>query len=101
MYRGTTPTLYLELETEIDLSDVTELFVTIKSPRVEINKSISDVQIDNDLKVITVSFTQEETLKLFKGIADVQVRFKLSNGLAYATTIESIEIERILKDGVI
>lgn len=101
MYRGTTPTLYLELETEIDLSDVTELFVTIKSPRVEINKSLSDVQIDNDLKVITVSFTQEETLKLFKGIADVQVRFKLSNGLAYATTIESIEIERILKDGVI
>jgi len=101
MYRGTTPTLYLELETEIDLSDVTELFVTIKSPRVEINKSLSDVQIDNELKVITVSFTQEETLKLFKGIADVQVRFKLSNGLAYATTIESIEIERILKDGVI
>ena len=101
MYRGTTPTLYLELETEIDLSDVTELFVTIKSPRVEINKSLSDVQIDNDLKVITVSFTQEETLRLFKGNADVQVRFKLSNGLAYASTIESVEVERILKDGVI
>lgn len=101
MYRGTTPTLYLELETEIDLNDIEELFVTIKSPRVEINKTLEDVQIDNELKVITVSFTQEETLKLFKGVADVQVRFRLSNDLAYATTIESIEIERILKDGVI
>lgn len=101
MYRGTTPTLYLELETELDLSDVTEMWVTFKSPTVEVTKSLSEVIFDSTTNVITVTLTQEETLKLYNGKADVQVRLKTSTDLAYATDIADVEIGRILKEGVI
>lgn len=101
MYRGTTPTLYLELETELDLSNVSEMWVTFKTPTVEITKDLSEVVFDKDLKVITVVLSQEETLKLYSGKADVQVRFKTDSELAYATDIADVEIGRILKEGVI
>lgn len=101
MYRGTTPTLYLELETELDLSDVTEMWVTFKSPTVEVTKSLSEVIFDSTTNVITVTLSQEETLKLYNGKADVQVRLKTSTDLAYATDIAGVEIGRILKEGVI
>ena len=101
MYRGTTPTLYLELDTELDLSNVAEMWVTFKSPTVEITKTLSEVIFNSETKVITVILSQEETLQLFNGKVDVQVRLKTSDDLAYATDIADVEIRRILKEGVI
>lgn len=101
MYRGTTPTLYLELETEIDLSDVVEMWVTFKSPTVEITKTLNEVAFDSETNVITVVLSQDETLQLYNGKADVQVRLRTEDGLAYATDIVDVEIGRILKEGVI
>lgn len=101
MYRGTTPTLYLELETELDLSDITEMWVTFKSSTVEVTKTLNEVIFDNETKTITVTLTQEETLKLYKGDCDVQVRIRTNTNLAYATDIANVEIGRILKEGVI
>lgn len=101
MYRGTTPTLYLELDTELDLSNVVEMWVTFKSPTIELTKSLSEVIFDSETNTITVTLSQEETLKLFNGKADVQVRLKTSDDLAYATDIVDVEIGRILKEGVI
>lgn len=101
MYRGTTPTLYLELETEIDLSDVSEMWVTFKSPTVEITKTLNEVAFDSETNVITVVLSQEETLQLYNGKADVQVRLRTEDDLAYATDIVDVEIGRILKEGVI
>lgn len=101
MYRGTTPTLYLELETELDLSNVSEMWVTFKSPTVEITKTLNEVSFDNETKIITVTLSQEETLKLYNGKANIQVRLKTNADLAYATDIADVEIGRILKEGVI
>ena len=101
MYRGTTPTLYLELETELDLSNISEMWVTIKGSATEITKRYNEIVFDNETKVITVTFTQEETLKLYKGKSEIQVRIRTADGFAYATDIADVEIERILKDGVI
>lgn len=101
MYRGTTPTLYLELETELDLSDVTEMWVTFKSPTVEITKTLSEVVFDSETNKITVMLSQEETLKMYNGKVDVQVRLKTASEFAYATDIAGVEIGRILKEGVI
>lgn len=101
MFRGTTPTIFLELETELPLNDLAELWVTFKSPTVEVTKSLSDVRVDSENKTIVVSLSQQETLKLFNGKCDVQVRFRTTNDLAYASTIEMINVERILKEGVI
>lgn len=101
MYRGTTPTLYLELDTELDLSNVTEMWVTFKSSTVEITKTLSEVVFDAETNTITVVLTQEETLKMYNGKVDVQVRLKTASDLAYATDIANVEIGRILKEGVI
>lgn len=100
MFRGTTPTVFLDLETELPLDNLAELWVTFKSPTVEITKDLSEVDVNSETKVITVQLTQEETLKLFNGTCDVQVRFKIGE-LAYASTIEKVSVERILKEGVI
>ena len=101
MYRGTTPTLYLELDTELDLSNLAEMWVTFKSPTVEITKTLSEVAFDSETNVITVILSQNETLQLFNGKADVQVRLRTNDDLAYATDIVDVEIGRILKEGVI
>lgn len=101
MFRGTTPTIFLELETELPLNDLAELWVTFKSPTVEVTKSLSEVAVDSENKTIVVSLSQQETLKLFNGKCDVQVRFRTTRDLAYASTIEMINVERILKEGVI
>ena len=91
----------MELETELPLNDLAELWVTFKSPTVEVTKSLSEVRVDSENKTIVVSLSQQETLKLFNGKCDVQVRFRTTNDLAYASTIEMINVERILKEGVI
>lgn len=102
MYRGTTPTLYLELDTELDFADnVSEMWVTFKSPSVEVTKTFSEVSFDAETNKITVTLTQEETLKFFKGVTEVQVRIKTKEGLAYASDIATLEIEKVLKEGVI
>lgn len=105
MYRGTTPTLYLELDTSLALDNITELWVTFQGLKGEksreVTKQLEDVSIDPATKTITVSLTQDDTLTLFNGTCNVQVRFKTSNGLAYASTIENIDVQRILKEGVI
>ena len=99
MRRGTTPILYLELDTDLSLDNLAEVWVTFKVSTTEVTKTLSDIGIDD--KTLIVQLSQEDTLKLYNGKCDVQVRFKLDNGLAYASTVESINIERILKEGVI
>jgi len=101
MYRGTTPTLVLELDTELSLENLSEIWVTFKTSTIEVTKTINDVMVDDTLKTMTVVLTQEETLKLYNGNCMVQVRFRDQNDLAYATTIADINIGRILKEGVI
>lgn len=102
MYRGTTPTLYLELDTELELADnIAEMWVTFKSPSVEVTKTFDEVIFDAETNKITVTLTQEETLKFYKGDTEVQVRIRTKDGLAYATDIATIDIEKVLKEGVI
>jgi len=100
MTRGTTPVLVLKLDTDLPLDNLSELWVTFETSTVEVNKSLSEVTVDSAEKEITVELTQEDTLKLYVGLCDVQVRFKIGDN-AYATSIASIDINRILKEGVI
>lgn len=101
MYRGTTPTLTLELDTDVSLANLTEMWVTFKTANVEVNKTLADVVIDDTNKTIEVPLSQEDTLAINGRSCSVQVRFKTNDDLAYATTISSIDVENVLKDGVI
>lgn len=101
MYRGTTPTLVLKLDTDVSLENLAEMWVTFKATNAEVNKTLSDVTIDDTEKTIEVPLSQRDTLAITGRTCSVQVRFKTSGGLAYATTISNIEVENVLKDGVI
>ena len=110
MYRGTTPTFNLYLDTELDKDLLEELWATFKAPAAEITKKLSEgdisVMIQEGGKYdrqwhVVCQLTQEESLDFYKGSIEVQVRFKLSNGKAYATNIPRVDIEKILKEGVI
>lgn len=100
MYRGTTPTLVFNINTELDLNTIKEVWITFDlSPRLTYTKD--DVEIDDELKTITLNLSQEETLKFNKHDVKVQLRFLLEDGNAYASPIKSITVNDILQNGVI
>lgn len=101
MYRGTTPTIILELDTELSLANLAEMWVTFKTSTVSVTKTLEEVIIDDTLKTVTVILSQEETLKLYNGDCEVQIRFRDENDKAHVTDIGNLDVGRILKEGVI
>lgn len=101
MYRGTTPTLQLKLKTVIDFGNIDQLYVTFSNTYTKLTLPIGRCTMDNENKTIEVTLTQEETLQFGASIVEVQVRIKLNDGKAYASSIANIEMNKILKDGVI
>ena len=99
MIRGTTPTLSFELP--FDASEAESLYITISQryENIMIDKSLDDCSIDGT--IVTVTLTQEDTLKL---IADkpvfIQVRV-VKGGTAMASDLIKTTVSDVLKDGVI
>lgn len=103
MYRGTTPTITIKVNTDIDLSDLAECWVTFKA-HIGVKEEtfdLSDLVIDPVEKTITVSMTQIETLFFHEGRVFIQVRLRTNNDLAYASEIKELSMNGILKDGEI
>lgn len=106
MRRGTTPTITLTVDK--DVSDGWTLYatfrsgmhnVTLENDRMTIELEPS-TETEGDKTLITVTLTQEETLSLGVGNAEVQVR-AIKDSTAIATDIQRVDVGRILKDGVI
>lgn len=100
MRRGTTPTI--TLESDFDFTGW-YLYVTIvngvKSITFE-NDSLT-MKRDNGKSLISFTLTQEQTLSFKSGtMCEVEIR-AYKDGAAVATDIESVSVDRILKDGVI
>ena len=106
MYRGTTPTIVFNVNEEYDMTDVVQLWVTLKNPRNTISYEktfdIDHCVIDTTNNTITIGLTQQDTLDI-KGLDyfEAQIRFLKQNGMASASDIVKLEVNRILKDGVI
>lgn len=101
MYRGTTPVITFKLNTDIDLTQISELYITFKSMTTEVSITKNECEIDDINKTISIRLSQEQTLKFEAGVANVQIRLKVGTSRAYATSIKQIDIGRILRDGVI
>lgn len=101
MIRGTTPSHILTIE-GYDLTE-TRVYVTLSSGFVRITKTNEDLAIayENETTSILLFLTQEDTLGLPTGDAEVQVRWIDSNGIAQATEIEKISVDRVLLPKVI
>lgn len=100
MFQGTTPTLTLTFDEEIDFSDAKSVVVTFAT---DYNKKItekSDDEITLDRNVISINFTQEETLAFMPGPTLVQVNVLFEDGSRLASNVGAIEWVRNLKNEV-
>lgn len=101
MFRGTTPTIVFNINSELDLSAMVQVWATFKSKTKEVTKDINDIEVDNDKKTVTVRLTQEETLQFHDNSVETQLRFLSNDGRAYASKSTRLKVEDILKGGVI
>ena len=104
--RGTTPTLTFHVKNEtLDMTEIAEVWITFKTKAgvkiKEKNYDIEDVTIDPVEKTIELFLSQEDTLDFAETNMVVQLRVRLDNDLAYASSIMDIDIGHILKEGVI
>ena len=98
MYRGTTPTLVLTVD-KISEIEIFQLYLSLRQFGNTIEKTLEDVELKGN--VLYCTLTQEETLSLIKGKVELQVRIKSKSNVAYATNKIQVDVEDILKEGVI
>jgi len=103
--RGTTPTITLTVDKDVSTWTLYATFrsgmhnVTLENDRMTVELE-PKTETEEAKTLITVTLTQEETLSLGVGNAEVQVR-AIKDGTAIATDIKNIDVGRIIKDGVI
>lgn len=102
--RGTTPTITFTITSDVDLTKFTEIWFTIADSKTTAERtyklSESEVAVDSEAKTITVHLSQEDTLK-FRSSVRVQIRALNDEGNSFATKIIDVELDNILKGGVI
>jgi len=101
MRRGSTPTNVFT--TDIDLSQATVYVSYEQNGVVVVEKTGSDLTFATDQGnyTITLSLSQEDTLKFKPGTVMIQIRYVFPDGAADASNIIKTTFERIIKDGVI
>ena len=103
--RGTTPTIIFNIDTELDLNELAEVWITFKTKPGNAAKELTfmkdDVEIDAENSRIVLALTQRQTLSFTASTYQIQIRLRMNDDLAYASKIIEEPIGRILKDGVI
>ena len=100
MFRGTTPTIVIKLNTEIDLPSCKQVWVTFDNGGQILTKSKDDIVFEGDGRM-QISLTQEETLSFTGSSIDVQIRLLTETDTALATPIKKLPVSRVLEGGVI
>ncbi len=100
--RGTTQTIGFRLK-NIDVGDIAVAYITITQDNtLVIEKSGAELFIDSENRTITAELSQEDTLLLSdKSFFTVQLRFRLNDGSAFATSVRKFDVGEILKEGEI
>lgn len=103
MYRGSTPEIKINLPEKVDLSEMKEIWVTVKNFYTTITKKLSegDVIVDAEHNNVKIGLNQEETLSLSPGQAKVQVRFLTNGEQSFPTNEMVMTVKDILEGGVI
>ena len=102
LIRGTTPTIEISVQTEIDLHQVAEVWIYIaQQNKDKVNKKLTDVTFDYEHRKMSVTLSQEDTLALKEGDAVFQIRLLLMDGTALATLASNVDVKPVYKGGVI
>ena len=104
--RGTTPTLTFHVKNEqLDLNEIAEIWITFKTKAgVKVKEQTytsEDVVIDAEKHDIELILSQEDTLDFSDTNMVVQLRVRMNDDMAFASSIIDIDIGHILKEGVI
>ena len=99
MRRGTTPAITLTVDADLTGWAV---YVTLRNKchSLTIENDRLTIEAEEGISTVVFALTQEETLALSVGSCEVQVR-AIHNGTAIATDIASVDVGRILLEGVI
>ena len=100
--RGTTPAFLLTFDDEeLDLTMAYNVYVTFRSKGSTFTVTKSGDDIDVKDKEITVSLSQEETLRFSEGPVEIQVNWTNAFGDRYASEVETYGISKQLLNEVI
>lgn len=100
--RGTTPTIEITVQTEIDLHQVAEVWIYIAQQNTDkVSKKLTDVSFDYEHRKMFVTLSQKDSLALKEGDAVFQIRLLLMDGTALATLASKVDVKPIYKQGVI
>ena len=101
MYQGTTPALVLRVKDK-DLTEAT-IFASIRTGTNVVTKTGDDLLVvkDDDDTLVTMTLTQNETLKLNAGDAQIQIRYIDGDGLAWATKKAKVKVKDVLYRNII
>jgi hypothetical protein len=105
MIKGTTPTFSLQIkgDSNLDLTLASSVYVTIEQRGVEIELSGSELTVEP--KTVHCFLPQEESLKLSKGDAEIQVNwtYNSNSGIVRrnATVVQKLPIGKQLLERVI
>lgn len=98
MVQATTPTFILTLPSDVDLSIANDVWFTMRQGCTCIQKHGEELEISPN-NVVSVYLTQEETLKLTKGNADLQLNWVYNGGERACSVIKRIPVtENLLKE---
>lgn len=99
MYRGTTPTIILNVKNEdFDLSLVSACHVTMKSESGYVKEIFDNIIIDDENHRLMFTMSQEDTLQFFAGKVMIQIRVKLNNDAVIASNIVVTDMNELLED---
>lgn len=98
MRQGTTPTIQITIN-DIDLNEMQNIYVVFEQNGYILKKESSDLDIEGN--VISVLFSQEETLSFKEGTCNIQLRMITKGGVAIASPIKTTKVYRVLNKEVI
>ena len=95
---GITPTITLNLDS-INLTELKSIYITFRQSDCLITKNNEDEGVIVSEHTVTVTLSQEETLKLTPGIVEMQLKGLAKDGTVFATNIRRIDVnEALLKE---
>lgn len=108
--RGTTPTITVEIPTEIDLSQFETMIISLKQLGRKVEKRNESILKNGQL--LSITLTQEETLAFKENITDygedtkypaaeIQIRLYSSVLGAYGSQIEPVAIYPVINEEVL
>lgn len=99
MYRGTTPTVILNIKNEdFDMSLISECHITLKSEGGFTKEIFDNITVDTDHRRLFFTMSEEDTLKFCVGKINIQVRIKLNNNAIISSNIVATNMNELLED---